>query len=167
MRAAAVAIVLAAGLVAAPPAGAKGLSPDRVCGGSACASIKDDPDLMVVLYAHAARPKPPALPYYRLDYRNAGAPSHYFVPARNLVGQMHAGGHWFSLHGPSLDAIRMATSRLTPFPAPQSWAVRAPERAETTAQTGVALLLLVALAGGAVFALRSRNQWVSRGVDVT
>jgi hypothetical protein len=154
MGVAAVAVVLAVGLVAAPGAGAKGLSPHRVCGESACASIKDDPDLMVVFYAHTARPQPPTLPYYRLDYRNAGAPSHYFVPTHNLVGQMHAGGGWFSLHGPPIDAIRAAIRTLAPFRAPEAWAVSSPKRAETTAQTAIAALVLVALAAGAVGARR-------------
>lgn len=167
MRASAVAIVLAAGLVAAPAAGAKGLSPARVCGETGCASIEDDSDVMVVFYAHNARPQPPRLPYYRLDYRNAGAPSHYFVPARNLVGQMHAGGRWFSLHGPPLDGIRAAITRLAPFPAQESWAVRSPERAETTAQTPLAVLVLIALAVGAVLAQRcgTRIRWQDVGAE--
>jgi hypothetical protein len=167
MRPSAVAIVLAAGLVAAPAAGAKGLSPARACGETGCASIEDDSDLMVVFYAHNARPQPPTLPYYRLDYRNAGAPSHYFVPARNLVGQMHAGGRWFSLHGPPLDAIRAAITSLPPFPAQESWAVRSPERAETTSHTLVAALLLIALAVGAVLAQRygPDHRWQGIGAD--
>ena len=152
MRAAAFAIVLAAVLVLAPAASAKGSVPSRVCGESACVAIANDPDLMVTLYSDAARPQPARLPYYRLDYHRApGIPSRYFVPARNLVGQTHAGGRWFRLEGPALAAIEAAIRGLEPFPAPGSWA--APHD-ETTELTLPAALVLGALGAGAILMLR-------------
>jgi hypothetical protein len=155
MRRAALAILFGAALVAAPAASGKGSVPERVCGESGCVAVDDSPHVMVSLYAGAARPQPPTLPFYRIHYAAPGVPPHYFVPARNLIGAGFSGARrWFRLDEPALGAIRAAIRGLEPFPAPESWAMRSRLRAESGSRGLGAALLLVVVAGGAVLMRR-------------
>jgi hypothetical protein len=160
MKATAALIVLAAAL--APAAAAKGLAVSRVCGVSGCVTFQQN-DLMVTLYVGAAQPEPPVLPYYRLHHRGAAAAPLYFVPAENLAGSRR----WFRLNRMEngVRAIRAAIRGLDPFPAPDSWAIRSPDRAESPAGSVTAALLISVLAAGAVLGLRYRNQRVPSGVE--
>jgi hypothetical protein len=166
MKAAGLAIVLAAALVAAPISSAKGGAPDRICGESACVPIEDYPHVMVVLYAGAARSQPPTLPFYRIHYPAPGVPPHTFVPARNLVGAEYSGGRrWFNLDQPALGAIWAAIRGLEPFPAPDSWATTSSRAQDENRMRSLgAAVLLIALAGAAVAARRSGNPSASTGV---
>jgi hypothetical protein len=166
MRAIALTTAMAVALVAAPAASAKGSAPERVCGESGCVRIQDYPRVVLVLYRGAARPQPPRLPFYLIHYRAPGVPPHYFVPALNLVGADFSGGRrWFRLEEPALGAIRAAIRGLDPFRAPESWAIRSRDRADSPTRKLSAALLLIALATCAVVALHYRNERVPRGVE--
>jgi hypothetical protein len=150
MKAVVLVVVLAAALLVVPAAGAKGLSPLRVCGASGCTAIEADP--FVIVYPVAVRPQPPTSPYYRIDYRNTGAPWDYFVPGRNVVGRVQPRlRRWFGVEQAASDAIRAAIRGLDPFPAPVSWDAP-PDRPADASRSLATASLLIVLAGAMVAA---------------
>jgi hypothetical protein len=146
MRVLALAIALMIAVVVVPVAGAKGLVPQRVCGKSECGTVEDETRSTVAFYAEMAHPEPPTVPYYRIDYRNQGAPSSYFEPTRGLVWAPTQ--RWFRLDGPVLDALRRAVRELEPFPALERWAAPGDAPADHGSHSLPAASLLIVLAAG-------------------
>jgi hypothetical protein len=117
--------VLAALLVAASPAAAKGPVTVKVCGQVDCITIRDDftdphgPGGTLVntdSLDFAAAPAPNA--YYTLEIAGDWMDRElsYFVPAG---GVLRVGSNWLALHEKDVASMRAATRGLAPFPPPR------------------------------------------------
>jgi hypothetical protein len=116
---------LAALLVAASPAAAKGPVTVKVCGKDDCITIKDDftdphgPGGTLVntdALDFAATPAPG--PYYSLEIKGYwyDRDTFYFVPGSEVL---RVGSNWLALRDKDVASMRAVTRGLAPFPPPQ------------------------------------------------
>lgn len=138
--------VLAALLVLAPPAAAKGPVTVKICGQDDCIKVKDDvtdvhgPASSIVMtdsLDFAAAPAPG--PYYSLEIKGYwyDRDTFYFVPGS---GVLRVGSNWLALADKDVASLRAALRGLAPFPPPQLTRALVNGRPAANAAPYVALL---------------------------